>query len=71
MRKTQEERSWDSLNKEYRFLFQLANRTNAPKIERDYYARMANYTLARRNGIRLPKRRGKDFYQPNNIRSED
>jgi hypothetical protein len=65
MKKTQEERAWDSLNKEYLHFNRLATRETSPKVEQEYYNRMATRTLAHRDSIRLPKRKSKENYQDN------
>jgi hypothetical protein len=59
MKKTQEEKAWDSLNKEYLYFHRLATRENAPEVERRYYGNMASRTLAQRDSIRLPRKRDK------------
>jgi hypothetical protein len=47
MRLSQEEKTAISLNKEYLTLKKYADRPGAPKLESDYYYRMANQTSAK------------------------
>jgi hypothetical protein len=63
MRLTVEEKEFISLNKEYKFHMKNATRADAPKLERDYYFRMAENTLARANSIPLRKRTKKAVAQ--------
>jgi hypothetical protein len=63
MRKTQEEHTWDSLNKEYQFFQRCAARESAPKVESDYYASIANRVRAKRDSIRFFK---KNYRNQNN-----
>jgi hypothetical protein len=57
MRKTQEEQTWDSLNKEYCHFKQLATRENIPSVEQKYYNSITNHIQAQRDSIRIPKKR--------------
>jgi hypothetical protein len=55
MRISQEQKNWNSFNKEFEALNKKASRIDAPQVEKDYFSKMANATKWIRDGIVVRK----------------